>query len=247
MTKKIYFDERVAPHYDERSASMFDASVLVPTVDFLAALADGGDCLEFAVGTGRVALPLSERGVRVSGIELSPAMVEQLRAKPGSEAIDVTIGDMIETRLGREFRLVYLVFNTINNVLTQDEQVACFANAADHLEPGGAFVIEVGVPDLRRLPPGDRTRVFSMAPGYVGLDEYTDLISQTFYSHHWRASAEGTTVFSQPFRFVWPSELDLMARLAGMRLRERWAGWTKEPFTDESTSHVSVWVKAATS
>jgi SAM-dependent methyltransferase len=244
---KIWFDERIARTYDAASAAMFDPAVVEPAVDFLADLA-GADAtaLELAIGTGRIALPLSRRGVRVHGIELSPAMAEQLRAKPGAEAIDVTIGDMATTRVESTFRLVYLVFNTIGNLTTQDEQVACFRNAAAHLEPGGCFVVEVVVPDLRRLPPGETTRVFARSPGYVGFDEYTDLTAgQVLWSHHWHTDPEsdGVEVFSMPFRYVWPSELDLMARLAGMTLRERHADWTRAPFTSESTSHVSVWQK----
>jgi SAM-dependent methyltransferase len=235
----------IAGRYDESSGSMFDADVLDPTVDVLAELAGDGAALEFAVGTGRVALPLAARGVPVSGIELSTAMVEQLRAKDGAHRIKVTIGDMATARVDGAFRLVYLVFNTIGNLTTQDEQVACFANAAAHLTVGGCFVIEVGVPDLRRLPPGEDARVFSHAPGYVGYDRYTDLVAQRAMSHHFVAGASGVREFRTPFRFVWPSELDLMAKLAGMSLRDRWAGWDRSPFTSESTSHVSVWEKSA--
>jgi len=243
--KKIWFDERIAKGYDG-STRMSDPAVVEPTVDFLADLAGGGAALELAIGTGRIGLALSRRQVKVHGIELSPAMAEQLRAKPGAEAVDVTIGDMTTTRVEGTFRLVYLVFNTIGNLTTQDDQVACFRNAAAHLEPGGFFVIEVVVPDLRRLPPGETTRVFSRSPGYVGFDEYTDLTAgQVLWSHHWRTSGDGSHVetFSMPFRYVWPSELDLMARLAGMTLRERHADWTRAPFTGDSTSHVSVWQK----
>ena len=171
-------------------------------------------------------------------------MVAQLAANAGAESIDVTIGDFATTRVGGAFRLVYLVYNTITNLTTQDEQVACFVNAAAHLEPDGCFVIEVGVPDLRRLPPGERTRVFAHAPGYVAFDEYTDLVEQQATSHHWWIGRDGVGRFSTPFRYVWPSELDLMARLAGLILRERWSTWTREPFTSESTQHVSVWTKA---
>jgi SAM-dependent methyltransferase len=237
------FGEDVADRYDQSSAAMFDADVLGPTVELLAELAGDGAALELAIGTGRVALPLSARGVPVSGIELSPAMIRQLRTKDGAQRIDVTIGDMATTRVHDSFRLVYLVFNTIGNLTTQDEQVACFANAAAHLDPGGCFVIEVGVPDLRRLPPGDDARVFSHAPGYVGYDRYTDLVAQQATSHHFVADQSGVRELRTPFRYVWPSELDLMARLAGMSLRDRWAGWDRTPFTGESTSHVSVWGK----
>lgn len=236
-----HFGEHVAARYDESSGSMFAPEVVSPTVDVLAALAGDGAALEFAVGTGRVALPLAARGVPVSGIELSTAMVEQLRTKDGAQRIEVTMGDMATTRVDGSFRLVYLVFNTIGNLTTQDQQVACFANAAAHLEPGGCFVIEVGVPDLRRLPPGEDARVFSHAPGYVGYDRYTDLVAQQATSHHFVADGSGVRELRTPFRYVWPSELDLMAQLAGMSLRDRWAGWGRAPFTGESTSHVSVW------
>jgi SAM-dependent methyltransferase len=242
---KVYFDERIASTYDAMSSAMFDPAVLGPTVDFLADLADGGAALEFGIGTGRVAVPLRERGVRVHGIDVSAAMVERLRAKPGAGDIGVTVGDFATTRVDGTFRLAYLVFNTIMNVTTQDGQVDCFRNAAAHLEPGGCFVIEVGVPDLRRLPPGLTTRVFTTTPSYIGFDEYTDLPAQISYSHHWWIVDGKAEVFSAPYRYVWPSELDLMARLAGMTLRERWSNWQREPFTGDSPSHVSVWEKPA--
>jgi SAM-dependent methyltransferase len=224
---------------------MFRPAVVDPVVGFLADLAGEGGALELGIGTGRIALPLSQRGVRVQGIDLSPAMVARLKAKPGADDIGVTIGDFATTSVGRTFRLAYLVFNTIMNLTTQDEQVECFRNVAAHLEPEGCFVIEVGVPDLRRLPPGETARVFAMTPTYVGFDEYTDMTAQISYSHHWWAVGDKLEIFSAPFRYVWPSELDLMARLAGMVLRERWSGWQREPFTSDSTSHVSVWEKTA--
>jgi SAM-dependent methyltransferase len=238
-----HFGEDVADRYDQSVGPMFDAEVVGRTVDVLAELAGDGAALELAIGTGRVALPLAARGVPVSGIDLSTAMVERLRAKDGAQRIEVTIGDIATTRVGGSFRLVYLVFNTIGNLTTQDQQVACFANAAAHLEPGGCFVIEVGVPDLRRLPPGEDARVFSHAPGYVGYDRYTDLVAQQATSHHFVADGSGGRADRTPFRYVWPSELDLMARLAGMSLRDRWADWDRSTFTGESTSHVSVWEK----
>lgn len=239
-----YFDERVAPSYDADSESMFDPAVLDMTTGFLAGLAGEGSALEFAIGTGRVALPLSRRGVPVAGIELSPHMAAQLRAKPGAEAIDVTIGDMTSTRVDGHFALVYLVYNTIGNVITQDAQVEVFCNAAAHLEPGGCFVIEVGVPQLRRLPPGESALVFTFTPTRIGFDEY-DVAQQLGVSHHiWLRDGE-TKRFSMPWRFAWPAELDLMARIAGMRLRERWQDWDRTPFTDESVKHVSVWEKTA--
>jgi SAM-dependent methyltransferase len=239
-----HFGEDVAARYDKSSGSMSAPEVLGPTVDLLAELAGDGAALELAIGTGRVAVPLAARGVPVSGIELSTAMADRLRAKDGAQQIEVTIGDMATTRVAGRFRLVYLVFNTIGNLTTQDQQVACFANAAAHLEPGGCFLIEVVVPDLRRLPPGEDARVFAHAPGYVGYDRYTDLVAQQATSHHFVADGSGTRELTTPFRYVWPSELDLMARLAGLSLRDRWADWDRSPFTGESTSHVSVWEKS---
>ena len=237
-----YFDEPVAERYDASSADMFEPEVVVPTVDFLAGLADGGAALELGIGTGRIALPLSERGVRMHGIELSPAMVARLRAKPGADDIDVTIGDFATTRVDGTFSLAYLVFNTIMNLTTQDAQVECFRNVAAHLEPGGCFVIEVSIPQLQRLPPGETVRPFTVTPTRLGFDEY-DVAAQGLVSHHyWMMDGQLGTV-SVPFRYVWPSELNLMARLAGMTLRERWSGWKREPFTSASTKHVSVWHK----
>ena len=239
----IHFDQRIADRYDATSADMFDPAVVGPAIDFLADLSAGGAALELGIGTGRIAVPLSERGVPVHGIDVSPAMVERLRAKPGSDAITVTIGDFATTRVDGPFMLAYLVHNTIMNLTTQDEQVACFRNVAEHLEPGGRFAIEVIVPPLRRLPPGEAVRAFALSPVHLGFDEFTDLTAaQLGQSHHYWLAGDGQVeVFSVPYRYVWPSELDLMARMAGMRLRERWSGWTREPFTSESPSHVSVW------
>lgn len=237
-----YFEEPVAARYDTPGTGMFNSAVLGPTVDFLEGLTDGGAALEFGIGTGRVALPLSQRGVPVAGIDLSPQMVERLRAKPGAETIEVVIGDFATTRLGRTFRLVYLVFNTIGNLTTQDQQVDCFSNAAAHLEPAGYFVIETGVPQLQRLPPGERVRPFVVRPDHLGFDEY-DIATQGLVSHHYQPTDGSMTVQSIPFRYVWPAELDLMARIAGMRLHGRWANWQRDPFTSDSTSHVSVWRK----
>jgi Methyltransferase domain len=239
-----YFDGVVAERYDESSAEMFDPAVLGPTVDFLAELAGDRPALELAIGTGRVALPLMERGVSVAGIELSAAMVEQLRQKPGADRIDVAVGDMASARVEGEFGLVYLVFNTIKNLLTQDEQVACFRNAATHLGPGGSFVVEVLVPILQRLPPGEVYRTFHHDEQHLGFDEY-DVVTQRMYSHHYTFDGTRFQRNSIPFRYVWPSELDLMARLAGLTLRERWGDWDRRPFTSESASHVSVWEKPA--
>jgi SAM-dependent methyltransferase len=240
-----YFGQEVAARYDESSADMFDPSVVEPVVDFLAELAGEGPVLELGIGTGRIALPLAERGVRVAGIDLSEAMVARLREKPGAEDIEVTIGDFATTRVGASFSLAYLVFNTIMNLTTQDEQVACFENVASHLEPGGCFVIEVGVPALRSLPPGETIHVFSYeSPEEMGFDEY-DVAQQGLVSHHVWVDDGKREVLSIPFRYVWPAELDLMARIAGMKLRERWSDWNREPFTSESTKHISVWEKLA--
>jgi SAM-dependent methyltransferase len=238
---KIWFDEHRARRYDADVADMFEPAVVERTVDFLAALATDGHALEFAIGTGRIAVPLAQRGVAVHGIDLSPSMVERLRTKPGGADIDVTIGDIATTRTGTTCSLVYLVFNTIMNLTTQDAQVQCFENAAAHLAPGGWFVIEVGVPDLRRLPPGTTMQVFDRSPAHVGIDEYTDLVAQHMSSHHYSFADGRADTFSMPFRYVWPSELDLMARIAGLTLRERWSNWARDPFTSDSTSHVSVW------
>ena len=237
-----HFGEQVAAGYDESSADMFDPSVLDPTVDFLAELAGDEAALELGIGTGRVALPLSQRGVPMHGIDLSEAMVAKLRAKPGAERIGVTIGDFATTTVEGRFTLAYLVFNTIQNLTSQDAQVACFQNVAAHLEPGGCFVIEVGVPSLQRLPPGETVRAFAVTPTYLGFDEF-DVVNQGLISHHYTVEAGNLQLHSVPFRYVWPSELDLMARIAGMRLRERWSGWRREPFTSDSRAHVSVWEK----
>ena len=241
----VRFDEAIARLYDADTAHIRDPTVLDPVVDLLQGLAGDGAALELGVGTGRVALPLSRRGVRVHGIDISTAMVARLRAKPGATDIGVTIGDFATATVGGTFRLVYLVFNTIMNLTTQDEQVACFRNAAAHLEPGGCFLIETLVPELRRVPPGETVRAFTVSPTRLGFDEYTDFAAQILYSHHYRVADGTLEVFSGPYRYVWPAELDLMARLAGLRLRDRWAGWKGEPFTGESTAHVSVWEKAA--
>jgi SAM-dependent methyltransferase len=237
-----HFGERVAERYDASVGDMFEPAVVEPAVEFLAELAGDGGALELGIGTGRIALPLAERGVRVHGVDLSEAMVSRLRAKPGAEVIGVTIGDFATTAVDRRFSLAYLVFNTIQNLVTADEQVACFENVAAHLEPGGCFVIEVGVPKLQRLPPGETVRAFHVSPSHLGFDEY-DVARQGLISHHYTLVGGRMELNSVPFRYVWPSELDLMARIAGMTLRERWSGWRREPFTSEGTKHISVWQK----
>jgi SAM-dependent methyltransferase len=234
-----WFGEDVAATYDDDTLDRpADAAA-----DALAALAGPGrGALEFAIGTGRVALPLAARGVRVSGIELSEAMLARLRAKPGGGegAIPVVVGDMAVARVPGSFDLVYLVFNTIQNLTSQDAQVACFANASRHLRPGGVFVVETGVPGLRRLPPGQRFVLFDAGPAHIGVDEYEPAV-QGLVSHHTTVRDGAARQISVPFRYVWPAELDLMARLAGLRLADRWADWSGAPFTSDSESHVSVW------
>jgi SAM-dependent methyltransferase len=237
-----YFDERIATSYEARWPELFEPAAIDPVVAFLAGLAGDGAALELGIGTGRIAIPLSRRGVAVHGIDLSPEMVAELRAKPGGGDLGVTVGDFATTRVGGRFRLAYLLRNTIMNLTTQDGQVACFQNVAAHLEPGGCFVIEVGVPSLQRLPPGETVRAFAVTPTYLGFDEF-DVVNQGLISHHYTVEAGNLQLHSVPFRYVWPSELDLMARIAGMRLRERWSGWRREPFTSDSRAHVSVWEK----
>ena len=237
-----YFGERVAARYDESSAEMFEPEAVDPVVDFLAELAGSGRALELGIGTGRIAVPLAQRGVPVHGIELSNAMAARLRAKPGAQEIGVTIGDFSTTTVDGTFSVAYLVYNTILNLTTQAKQVACFRNVAAHLEPGGCFVIEVLVPDLQRLPPGETSRPFNLSDDHVGLDEY-DVANQGLRSHHFTLVDSTWEYLTFPFRYAWPAEFDLMAELAGMRLRERWSGWKREPFTSDSRKHVSVWEK----
>jgi SAM-dependent methyltransferase len=241
---KDYFGERVADRYDESTADLSVPDVVDPVVNFLVDLAFDGTALELGIGTGRIAFPLAQRGVRVHGIDLSDAMVAKLRSKAGADQIGVTIGDFATTTVEGRFSVAYLVFNTIMNLTTQDEQVACFRNVAAHLQPGGCFVVEVMVPDLQRLPPGERVRAFTVSATRLGFDEY-DVASQGLISHHYWAVDGKLEGDSMPFRYVWPAELDLMARLAGMSLRERWSGWNREPFTSDSTTHVSVWQRSA--
>lgn len=236
-----YFGEAIAAIYDD--GEMFDPDVVNPTVDFLANLAGSGKALELGIGTGRIALPLAQRGIPVHGIDLSKAMVARLMSKPGGSDIGVTIGDFATTVVDGAFSLAYLVFNTIMNLTTQREQVACFRNTAAHLEPGGCFVVEVLVPRLQHLAPGGRHHAFQFSEAHWGIDEY-DVATQGVSSHHLKVIDGETHRYSTPFRYVWPAELDLMAELAGMVLKERWSGWHREPFTNVSERHVSVWEKS---
>ena len=239
MPTSDLWDDARAARYDEVSASMFRPEVLDPVVDTLADLAGDGRALELAIGTGRVAIPLAARGVDVAGIELSQPMAERLHAK--NPDLPVVVGDMAATVVPGRFALVYLVYNTIGNLRTQDEQVACFANAARHLAPGGRFVIEVGVPSLRRLPPGQSAVPFDVSADHVGLDTY-DVATQEAVSHHYTREDDGSFRYlPHHYRYVWPAELDLMARLAGMTLERRSADWHGTPFTGDSAAHVSVW------
>ena len=240
----VKWGPELAEVYDATYTELSQPAVLDPILDLLAELAGDGAALELAIGTGRVGLALHGRGVPVSGIELSPHMAAKLRAKPGAESVPVTLGDMTSTRVPGSFRLVYLVANTIMNVTTQDEQVAVFANAAAHLEPGGAFVVELIVPQLRRVPPSETARVFTLDPDHVGIETFDDLVGQIASSHHWMEVDGRLVKHSAPYRYVWPSELDLMARLAGLRRRDRWADWSRSPFTSESPQHISVYEKA---
>jgi SAM-dependent methyltransferase len=242
MASSVWGPE-LAGVYDSVYAAEAEPGALAPMVGRLAELAAGGRALELAIGTGRVALALQSRGVPVEGIELSPHMAERLRAKPGAGAIPVTIGDMTTTRVPGAFSLVYLVANTIMNVTTQDEQVEVFVNAAAHLEPGGCFVVEVAVPQLRRVPPGEVARVFTLEPDHVGIETFDDVTGQIAWSHHWMHVGGRLVRHAAPYRYVWPSELDLMARIAGFRRRARWAGWDGSPFTAASERQVAVFEK----
>lgn len=239
----IIWEQQLAEVHDAVYAHLFRSEVVGPMVDRLAELADNGPALELAVGTGRIALPLRDRGVEVHGIELSPAMVDQLRAKRGADRVSVTIGDMTSTRVPGEFRLVYLVANTIMNVTTQPEQVAVFVNAAAHLVTGGRFVVEVIVPQLRRFPIGHGERIFTHEPDHLGFETLDDPVAQITSSHHWMHVDGRLVRHSAPYRYVWPSELDLMATIAGLRLRDRWADWHRTPFTADSVSQVVTFEK----
>jgi len=241
MVSSDVWDEGTAAVYDAEAWGMFRPEVVDPAVDLLASLAGDGRALELAIGTGRIGIPLLRRGVAVSGIDRSTAMVERLRAKVGADELPVVIGDMTTTRVPGEFAVVYLVFNTITNLRTQTEQVACFRNAAAHLVPGGMFVVEVYVPPLRRLPPGQVAVPFDVSEEHTGFDTF-DLVTQHSWSHHYTRLADGSTRYGVgAFRYVWPAELDLMAQLAGMELERRTEDWAGTPFTSDSESHVSVW------
>jgi SAM-dependent methyltransferase len=239
---ETHFDEWIAERYKTLWPELFEPALLESTVSFLAGLAGSGPALEFGIGTGRIAVPLSRRNVPVHGTELSPAMVARLHADPDGAGIDVTLGDFATTAVGGPFELVYLLRNTITNLTTQDEQVEAFANAAAHLGPGGCFVVENYVPELQRLPPGETTHVFTATAAHLGYERY-DVATQTATSHHFWTVDGRLTTFSSPHRYVWPSELDLMARLAGLALHERWADWDRTPFTSDSRNHISVWEK----
>jgi SAM-dependent methyltransferase len=243
VTNDGYFTDEVAAGYDDPAGEMFAPHKIDPVVDFLVEHCRGGQSLEFGIGTGRIALPLAERGMTVKGIDMSRPMVDQLEKKPGSDGIEVTIGDFATTRVPGSFSIVYLVFNTIMNLTTQAAQVACFHNAAAHLGRGGRFVIEVMIPDLRSLPPGQSNVVFRSDETGWGIDEY-DVASQGLVSHHLNITGGQVDRRSIPFRYVWPSELDLMAEMTGMGLIERYDDWNREPFTSESRRHVSVWEKS---
>ncbi|MGC3000784.1 class I SAM-dependent DNA methyltransferase [Streptomyces sp. G35A] len=241
MQRHDIWDADTARHYDTPGSGMFAPEVLEPAVDRLARLAEGGAALEFAIGTGRVAVPLAGRGVPVTGIELSPPMVERLRTKADEKTIPVIMGDMATTPAPGTYTLVYLVYNTISNLLTQAEQVACFRNAARHLAPGGRFVVELWVPELRKLPPGQTATVWQSEPGYIGLDTY-DVLRQHVVSHHFHFDeTQQARLARSPHRYIWPAELDLMAQLAGFERESRHADWAGAPFTAESRSHVSVY------
>lgn len=238
-----HLDPVVAASYDGLGATQLESEVIAGAVDLLVQLADGGPAVEFAIGTGRIGLPLAERGITVHGMDISEPMLDQLRAKPGADRVATTVGDMTTTVLGDEFSIAYLVYNTIMNLRTQELQVACFENAARHLRPGGRFVIETMVPELRRLGNGETILPFDLSPRHLGFDEYVDFVDQILLSHHYHIDGDRVRTSSPGFRYVWPSELDLMARIAGLELEHRWADWQQSPFTGDSTSHVSVWRK----
>lgn len=238
-----HLDPVVAGAYDVTHAAKSTHDTVGVAVDLLAELADGGAAVEFAVGTGRLALPLAMTGVQTYGLDVSEPMLAELRKKPGADRIDLTVGDMTSTHVCPDAAVVYLVFNTIMNLRTQQQQVACFRNVAAHLRPGGCFVIETMVPQLRRLSPGETILPFDVSPEHLGFEEYVDFVGQISISHHYVIDGDRVRTVSPFFRYVWPSELDLMGELAGMSLEHRWADWDRSPFTGDSPSHVSVWRK----
>lgn len=241
VTSSDYWDAATAARYDETSAFMFEPEVLGPAVNFLAEHAGEGAALEFAIGTGRVAIPLADRGVAIAGIELSQPTVDILHRKRAD--IPVVVGDMTTSTAPGEFSLVYVVWNSIGNLRTQAEQVACFQNAARHLEPGGRFVVELWIPGIRRLPPGQQAVPFHIGTHHVGFDTY-DLATQQGTSHHYRRQSDGSLTYAASnFRYIWPAECDLMAQLAGLELEHRFADWHRQPFTNNSENHISVWRK----
>ncbi|MFE0695975.1 class I SAM-dependent DNA methyltransferase [Streptomyces sp. NPDC058869] len=246
MTSSELWTREAADRYDAEEAENSSPAALGPTLDFLAELAGDGRALEFAVGTGRVGVPLRRRGVPVTGIELSEPMAAVLRHKVDEETLPVVVGDMATTVVPGEFTLVYLVYNTIGNLLTQDEQVACFENAARHLAPGGRFVIELTVPPLRFLPPGQAAVPFDVSERHLGFDTF-DLVGQTLVSHHFTRDGDDGRYRRGTCRqrYAWPAELDLMARIAGLELESRAGDWDGTPFTDDSAKHISVWRKPA--
>lgn len=238
-----HLDPQVAADYDASVDDRFSPDAVDPAVAFLAELAGDGTAVEFAIGTGRIALPLSASGVEVVGLDVSGPMLAELRAKDGADRITSTVADMTETRLCSDASLVYLVFNTIGNLRSQQQQVACFRNAAAHLRSGGRFVVENGVPQLRRLPVGESIVPFDVSAQHLGFDEYCDLVDQILVSHHYFVDGDRVKVVTGAFRYVWPSELDLMAEIAGLTLEARWSDWQRSPFTGDSAAHVSVWRK----
>jgi SAM-dependent methyltransferase len=243
VTSSDVWDEQTAAHYDDDAAAMFSQEVLDATVKFLADLAGDGPALEFAIGTGRVAVPLHRRGVPVTGIELSTPMVAQLRTKIDESSLPVVVGDMATAIVPGEFALVYVVWNSISNLRTQTEQVECFRNAARHLRPGGRFVVELWIPPIRRLPPGQQAVPMEVSDGRLSVDTY-DIVTQQCTSHHYLRQDDGTVRYDHGnFRYIWPPECDLMAQLAGMELESRHADWRGSPFTADSEGHVSVWRK----
>lgn len=238
-----HLDPGVAANYDRAVDSRFEPGLVARAVAVLTDLANGGSAVEFAIGTGRLALPLREAGVPVSGIDASQPMLDELAKKPGADRVPVTLGDMTKAQITDDAKLVYLVFNTIGNLRTQAAQVDCFRNAASHLAPGGRFLIETNVPQLASLPPGETIRPFDVSQTHLGFDEFIDPVHQIVVSHHYYIDGDRARTLSGAFRYVWPSELDLMAQLAGMELESRWADWDRSPFTADSPSHVSVWCK----